>query len=138
MHIIRYFFFLCFIGCSFVLGSLFFVAHNKGVDFSVLERYNSGRPSIVLDDEGNEWARFELDRREPIAYKDLPKYLVDAFVAREDWSFFQHGGVSFKGMLRSFLVNIYHGRKMQGASTITQQLVRLLFFEAKKNVCKKN
>lgn len=137
MHIIRYLFFLCFIGCSFVLGSLFFVAHNKGVDFSVLEHYNPGRPSIVLDDEGNEWARFELDRREPIAYKNFPKHLVDAFVAREDWSFFRHGGVSFKGILRSFLVNIYHGRKMQGASTITQQLVRLLFFEAKKTFVRK-
>jgi len=137
MHIIRSLFFLCLIGCSFVLGSLFFVAHNKGVDFSVLEHYNPGRPSIVLDDEGNEWARFELDRREPIAYKNFPKHLVDAFVAREDWSFFRHAGVSFKGIIRSLLVNLYHGRKMQGASTITQQLVRLLFFEAKKTFVRK-
>ena len=119
------------------MGALFFIANNKVVDFSALEHYNPGQPSILLDDEGNEWARFQLDRREPIAYKDMPPHLINAFIATEDWSFFKHPGIALKGIVRSILVNLYHGRRVQGASTITQQLVRLLFFDAKKTFSRK-
>jgi len=137
MRIVRSLFFFTFLFCSFCLGGLFFILHNKVVDFSALEHYNPGRPSILLDDEGNEWARFELDKREPISYNEIPKDVINAFVSTEDWAFFKHSGISIKGIIRSILVNIYHGRKMQGASTITQQLVRLLFLNAKKTFVRK-
>ncbi len=137
MKIVRLFFFLLVISCAFVCGAIFFIANNKVIDFSALEHYNPGTPSILLDDEGNEWARFELDRRQPIAYNQMPKHLINAFVATEDWSFFKHVGISVKGIIRSTLVNLYHGRKMQGASTITQQLVRLLFLNSQKNFVRK-
>lgn len=137
MQIIRSLFFLSVLSGAFGLGGLFFVAHNKVVDFSVLEHYNPGSPSLLLDDDGNEWGRFELDRREPIAYKEMPKQLINAFIATEDWSFFKHPGISIKGIIRSTLVNLYHGRRVQGASTITQQLVRLLFLDAKKTFMRK-
>ena len=120
-----------------MLGALFFIANNKMIDFSALEHYNPGRASILLDDEGNEWARFQLDRREPIAFEDMPQHLIDAFIATEDRAFFRHAGISFKGIVRSILVNLYHGRRVQGASTITQQLVRLLFFDARKTFSRK-
>jgi len=122
---------------SFAAGVFLFVINNKCVDFSVLENYNPGHPSILLDDEGKEWARFQLDRREPITIEKMPQHLIQAFVAAEDWSFFNHGGISWKGILRSTLVNLYHGRIVQGASTITQQLVKLLFFDAKKTFKRK-
>lgn len=119
------------------LGAFFYAINNKCVDFSALERYHAGRPSLVLDDEGNEWTRFQLDRRDPIGYDQMPLHLVQAFIAAEDWKFFDHHGLSWKGIIRSLLVNLYYGRKVQGASTITQQLVRLLFFDAKKTFTRK-
>jgi penicillin-binding protein 1A len=119
------------------LGAFFFATHNKCVDFSALERYKTNKPSIVLDADGHEWARFQLDRREPIGYDQMPKTLVQAFIAAEDWKFFSHHGISFKGIIRSLLVNLYHGRKVQGASTITQQLVRLIFFDTQKTFTRK-
>jgi len=137
VRIVRFLFLLFVTGMSFVVGAFFFIAQNNVVDFSALEHYNPGRPSILLDDEGNEWARFELDKRQPIAYKDMPKHLINAFIATEDWSFFNHPGIALKGIIRSLLVNLYHRRKVQGASTITQQLVRLLFFNAKKTFIRK-
>ncbi|MCK5632565.1 transglycosylase domain-containing protein [bacterium] len=137
MKIFRNFFFVVVVISSFVLGALFFVARSKVIDFSALEYYNPGSPSLLLDDAGNEWARFELDKREPVAYEDMPKHVINAFVATEDWSFFKHVGISVKGIIRSVLVNIYHGRRVQGASTITQQLVRLLFFNASKTFVRK-
>src|SRR5947207_2394268 len=117
---------------TFGCGLLFFIAHNKCIDFSVLEQYNPGKPSRVLDDQGNELARFQLDRREPIKLEQMPPYLIQAFLAAEDRSFFEHSGISWRGIIRSMLVNVYHGRKVQGASTITQQLVRLFFFDNQK------
>jgi len=129
---------LIIISAACFLGILFFIIHNRSsIDFSVLEHYNPGHPSIVLDDEGNEWARFQLDRRKPIDYQKIPKHVKQAFIAAEDWYFFQHGGISFKGIIRSTLVNVYRGTRAQGASTITQQLVKLLFFDSRKTFRRK-
>ena len=63
--------------------------------------------------------------------------MINAFLAAEDRNFFRHPGISLRGIIRSLLVNLYHGRKVQGASTITQQLVRLLFFDAAKTFYRK-
>jgi len=120
-----------------MLGFFFFFMHNRCIDFSVLEQYNPGCPSIVVDIEGKEWARFQLDRREPVKLSQMPPYLIQAFITAEDRDFFSHIGISFKGIVRSLLVNLYHCRMVQGASTITQQLVRLLFFDARKTFKRK-
>lgn len=86
----------------------------------------------MLDDEGNEWARFQLDRREFVKLQKIPQQLINAFLAAEDRNFFSHSGISWRGIVRSMVVNLYYGRKVQGASTITQQLVKLLFFNSSK------
>lgn len=122
---------------SAATGAMVYIFNHSWADFSVLEHYDPGKPTILLDDEGIEWARFQLDRREPIALERMPKHLIDAFIAAEDWQFFSHYGLSFKGIFRSVLVNLYHGRKVQGASTITQQLVKLLFLHSSKTFSRK-
>src|SRR3990167_11218972 len=137
MKLLRYLFIILFLGAAFSLGILFNLMRNPYVDFSVLERYNPGKPSILLDDEGNEWARFEVDKIKPVQYNKMPAHLTNAFVASEDREFFQHSGLSIKGILRSSLVNIRHVRIVQGASTITQQLVKLLFFDSKRTFKRK-
>jgi len=122
---------------AFFCGALFFVVQNHTVDFSILSHYNAGQPSLLLDDEGNVWGKFQLDRRDPVDGARLPQHLINAFIAAEDWDFFRHNGISWKGIVRSIAVNIYHGRKAQGASTITQQLVKLLFFDSQKTFTRK-
>ena len=122
---------------SFVLGTFFFIAHNYVIDFSALSSYDCKKPCIVLDDEGNEWARFQLDKRDPVDITQMPQHIINAFLAAEDWHFFLHHGISWKGIVRSIMVNMYYGRKAQGASTITQQLVKLLFFDAQKTFTRK-
>ncbi len=133
-----YFFIFIFLLICLILGIIANIFNNRVVDFSVLENYNPGKPSILLDDEGNEWARFELDKRELVNFDQFPKHLIDAFIASEDREFFNHSGISYKGIIRSIFVNIKHGGKLvQGASTITQQLVKLLFFDSKKTFKRK-
>ncbi len=119
------------------IGAFVFVLHSRVVDFSILENYNPGQPSVLLDDTGKEWGRFQLDRRKFVSLHVMPQSLIHAFLATEDHTFYQHHGISIRGIIRSICVNIYSGKKAQGASTITQQLVRLLFFDAKKTFIRK-
>ncbi len=138
MRTVSYYLFSCiFLIVCTGLGALFYALNRVVVDFSILSHYDPARPSIVLDDQGNEWMRFALDRRDPVSYQAIPEHVIHAFIAAEDWKFFTHSGISIKGIIRSLLVNVYHRRKMQGASTITQQLVKLLFFDTKKTFSRK-
>ena len=122
---------------SLFLGSLFFIAQWPVVDFSVLENYSPAKGSILLDDQGEEWARFQYDRREMVRLKNMPPQLINAFLAAEDHAFFTHSGISIRAIFRSLLVNIVHGRVVQGASTITQQLVKLLFTDSRRTFTRK-
>ena len=130
-------FFVFFLLFSLLAGSFFYLFEYDWVDFSHLECFSPAKPSILLDDEGNEFARFQLDKRAIITFDDLPDHLVKAFVAAEDHNFFDHYGISIRGIIRSLLVNIYHGRVVQGASTITQQLARLMFLSSKRRYLRK-
>lgn len=118
-------------------GAFVFMMHSRSVDFSILENYSPGQPSILLDDQGRQWGKFQLDRRKFVPLENMPQSLLDAFIATEDHAFYSHHGLSLRGILRSTFVNVYSGKKAQGASTITQQLVRLLFFDAKKTFTRK-
>jgi penicillin-binding protein 1A len=124
-------------GTAFILGAFFFLFAKAPIDFSILENYDPGKPSIVLDDKDEEWTRFQIDKRHPLTLSQMPDHLQYAFIAAEDWDFFYHRGISFKGIIRSTLKNMMHGKIVQGASTITQQLVKLLFFNSKKTFKRK-
>jgi penicillin-binding protein 1A len=127
-----------FIVClSAGIGALVSLSFIKVGDLTALEQYHAGTPSILLDDNGQEWARFELDRRSPIGYHQIPQSLINAFLAAEDRDFFNHSGISWRGILRSALVNIRHRKIAQGASTITQQLIKLMFLDSKRTYSRK-
>ncbi len=125
--------------CAFCtgIGVFFYLFEKEWVDFSSLGYYTNAKPSILFDEEGREIGRFELDRRNPVTYDKMPDILIKAFVAAEDRLFFEHQGISIKGIIRSFLVNLYHGRVVQGASTITQQLARCMFLYNDRTIWRK-
>jgi len=124
---VRGFFITFIIGITILLGSFFYLINKEWVDFSLLECYSTVQPSVILDCEGQEITRFALDKRTPVTYDKMPPILIKAFVAAEDHDFFKHSGISVRGIMRSALVNFYHRRVVQGASTISQQLVKLMF-----------
>lgn len=108
------------------------ILHDPAVDLRALENYNPGQPTILYDDAGVEWARFEMVKREPVSIQQIPEHVIHAFLAAEDKDFFSHGGISWRGIVRSLWVNIRSRKFVQGASTITQQLVKLLFCDSGK------
>lgn len=77
------------------------------------------------------------ENRYSVAMKAIPQALINAFVASEDASFFQHGGLDFKGILRALLTDIFSGSAKQGGSTITQQVARNLLLTLRKSMSRK-
>ncbi len=69
-------------------------------------------------------------------FSELPKDLVNAVVAVEDKNFWQHSGFDIEGILRAFWVNLLHA-KGQGASTLTQQVVRSFLLTNEKSIARK-
>ncbi len=72
-----------------------------------------------------------------ISYYELPQHLIDAVVATEDRKFFKHHGIDVFGILRASYVNHEAGRIVQGGSTITQQLAKLLFLDPERTLKRK-
>ncbi len=92
----------------------------------------SGEATIVYDCEGNEidqYVSINSNRIQINNWDLIPKHLANAFVALEDRRFYQHKGVDLEGIVRSgYLFVTSMGKKKQGASTITQQLLKNTIF----------
>jgi len=69
--------------------------------------------------------------------KEIPEPLIQAIVATEDKNFYKHKGYDLVGLARSIVANVLAGRVVQGASTITQQLSRILFLSNEKTFNRK-
>lgn len=102
------------------------------------------RPSIdsqitrVYDRNGVEIANFRrFDTSLPVARADIPPVLVDAVVAAEDQRFFEHHGVDSRGIIRAFLADLRGHAYVEGASTITQQYVRMAYVGDERTIGRK-
>ncbi len=130
-------FFLAFavMVAAFVGGS---VLGTGGAMFAAYNYFSNGLPkpnilddiqlpqsTLVYDRTGKTLlARFECQNRESVAFKDVPKWVVDATVATEDRTFWTNTGIDLNATIRAFLANAAAGRVVQGASTITQQVIK--------------
>lgn len=72
-----------------------------------------------------------------VRLSEVPPVLVDALIAIEDRDFYQHRGLSWRGLLRATVANVRAGRVVQGGSTLTQQLVKNLFLTDERSVDRK-
>ena len=78
-----------------------------------------------------------LEDRLPVRLEELPPMLVEGLIAVEDRNFYQHYGVSLRGISRALVNNLRSGRATQGGSTITQQLVKNLYLSQDRNLLRK-
>lgn len=82
------------------------------------------RRSYVYDVSGREIAAFELENSQPVAIGDVPEQVIEAFLAVEDNEFWVHHGVNVRSLFRATLSNFASEGPVQGASTITMQVVK--------------
>ncbi|MFC2108961.1 penicillin-binding protein 1A [Bacteroidota bacterium] len=120
------------------LGSviLLFLLTSLGVfgelpTFEELENPEHNLATEIISIDGKTLGKIAIENRTPVKYKDLPENLVQALVSTEDERFFEHAGIDFKGTMRA----VAKLGKGGGASTVTQQLAKLLFHgEGSKNI----
>ena len=122
---------------------LFFVFYFSWVFLSLprLLTMSDYRPPLlteVYDRNNVKVGEFFTQRRQLFKYEDMPGHLINAFVAAEDGSFFSHRGINYKAILRAAWANFKAGgKKVQGGSTITQQVARTLLLSSEKTYTRK-
>ncbi len=109
----------------FLITSLFiFQSEDELPSIEVLENPPELLASVVLADDGRtELGRYWTVNRSSVDYKDISPFVIDALVSTEDERFHEHAGIDFRALLRA-VVNL---GSAGGASTISQQLAKLLF-----------
>ncbi len=102
--------------------------------FEQLENPKTDLATEIISSDGVTIGKFFHQNRTPVQYKDLPPHLVNALISTEDERFYDHPGIDMKSTTRAV---VFLGKK-GGASTLTQQLAKLLFHhEGSKNIFKR-
>ena len=103
-------------------------------DINTLKPADSGANTQIFAADGTSLGYVQSDiLRTPVSLDKIPKRLQKATIAIEDAHFYEHGGVDYSAIVRAALDNLEAGHVTQGASTITQQLVRNLYINNPKD-----
>src|SRR5215475_1205816 len=132
-------FFLRFLGFVFAAGMILFIAvagaaafvlwkvSSELPDYEVLAKYEPPVMTRIHANDGSLIAEFSRERRIYVPITVIPKCVTEAFISAEDKNFYQHGGLDIQGILRAVVTNLsamQSGRRVVGASTITQQVAK--------------
>jgi penicillin-binding protein 1A len=110
-----------------ILGLLFWVFVVRNLpDAEALAEYQPPLPTVVRDIDGTPFHSYARERRVQLEYVDFPKPLIQAYLAAEDKTFFTHGGIDYPGIVSAVFNNITRSGRPIGASTITQQVAKIL------------
>lgn len=107
---------------------------------SDLEEFEPNIITYIYADDGEVIGEYAIEKRIEVAYEDIPEILINAIVATEDPRFYSHKGIDFLGMLRALKEDIkliLTPRRLQGGSTVSQQLARELFLHRRQTIRRK-
>lgn len=102
-----------------------------------LQEYQPSLVTRVYSDDRQVVGQFYVERRILTPLNDMPASLKNAVIAVEDSRFFEHPGLDIIGILRAAWTNLRRGGRVEGASTITQQLARSLFLSSERTYARK-
>jgi len=122
-----------------VIGSsiLYYILLKELPSIAALKDYRPSIATRVYADNNELIDEFFLEDRKVIKLADVPKIVIQAFVAAEDARFYQHRGFDLQGITRAFYKNIEAGRIVQGGSTITQQVAKSLYLSSERKYMRK-
>ena len=122
---------LLFIGFLYIYSNVRFDAY-KIID------YKPKLTTQIFDKNGALIANiFDKEHRLYVKYDDIPPRVIEALVAIEDTSFFEHGGINFEAILRALIKDIKAMKLVEGASTLTQQLIKNTVLTREKSIKRK-
>jgi len=126
------------LGAAALLAVFYYFGHDPNLpSLRGIGDYHPPQITHVLDREGNLMGEIGSEHRTVVPYAQFPKVLIQAVLAAEDADFFQHEGLDYKGMARAFFENLMRREFAQGASTITQQVVKQMLLSPEKTLRRK-
>jgi penicillin-binding protein 1A len=120
-----------------VLGSFTYWVFSDLPKIKRLEEYTPIESSRVYSSDGKVIAELYVERRTFVPYYQIPEHVKRAFISVEDIRFYYHPGVDLIGIMRALWCDIRAGGIVEGGSTITQQLARMLFLKPERSVKRK-
>ncbi len=112
---------------GFLAISILWAFSNNLPDYKFLKNYKAPVSSKVYSGNGELVSDFSTEKRIFVPYNSIPKKIIVSFLSAEDKNFFSHPGVDAKGVLRAIINNISNilsSKRLEGASTITQQVAK--------------
>ena len=116
-----------FVFSIFLIFSAFFYFSSGLPDYKKLSNYQPPISSRVYSKDGKLVAEYALEKRLFVPYSSMPTKVINAFLSAEDKNFFNHPGVDAKGIIRATINNVKNilgDKRLEGASTITQQVAK--------------
>ncbi|MCD7034867.1 PBP1A family penicillin-binding protein [Metabacillus sp. GX 13764] len=119
---------------SFLTYFFILVAGNAMIDEKKLVLDSSSK---LVDPSGKEITELYQKNRELVSINKIPKNVQNAFIAVEDQRFYEHHGIDVRSIARALFKDLIAGSKVEGGSTITQQIAKNVFLSGEKSVMRK-
>ena len=128
---------LAVLGAAAVAGAAYLLWPTDLPPVKALEEYTPSVGSRVYASDDEFLTEFQAEKRIFVPLQQIPPHLRNAIIAVEDARFYSHFGVDLRGVLRAAYANFRHGRVVEGGSTITQQLAKVLFLTPDRSFSRK-
>jgi penicillin-binding protein 1A len=120
------------------VGLFLYLYNSTRFDIDRLIYYNPPLTTQFYDRNGKLVANiFDKENRLYVKFKDIPPRVIETLVATEDTTFFTNYGFNPEAIFRALIKDIKAGKKVEGASTLTQQLVKIMYLNRKKSIKRK-
>lgn len=140
VRLFKYGILLALIGALLGTGAIFGAYYYLAPELPAIDNLRDTRfqvPLRIYSRDGRLIAEYGEKRRQPLSFQQLPKPLIQAFLAAEDDAFFTHPGVDYRGLMRAVTQLLLTGEKRQGGSTITMQVARNFYLSNEKTYLRK-
>ncbi len=117
-----------------------YIIHIYNNDLPPIDKLYNIEPSLITriySRDGTVVQKYFSEQRNLVTFNRIPQRMIDALISVEDRNFYNHWGVSSKDLMRAVVKNVLHGFGSEGASTITQQLSRMLFLNRSVSIGRK-